>query len=162
MRNRVTLVFLFGITLAFVSGCGDEQKRSAENTAQLTTSQHNRWYNQDQINRGNTLYQANCASCHKPDASGTSNWKTLDANGKLPPPPLNGSAHTWHHPLMVLRRTIVNGGIPLGGTMPPFGSKLNLQQIDDILAWVQSHWSDEIFTIWNERNTMANKRINKG
>ncbi|PUB79742.1 MAG: cytochrome C, partial [gamma proteobacterium symbiont of Ctena orbiculata] len=26
------------------------------------------------------------------------------------------------------------------------------QQIDDILAWVQSHWSHEIYAIWYERD----------
>ena len=54
-----------------------------------------------------------------------------------------------------------NGGIPLGGTMPEFGSKLNTEQIDNILAWVQSHWPDKIYRIWSERNSLANARVKK-
>lgn len=113
---------------------------------------HLRWYTEDQVAAGAALYQQNCASCHKENAEGTADWKTRDANGKLPPPPLNGTAHAWHHPLSILRTVVVRGGAPVGGSMPPFGDKLDTQQIDAILAWVQSHWSDEIYRIWHERD----------
>ncbi|EGW54146.1 hypothetical protein TevJSym_ap00130 [endosymbiont of Tevnia jerichonana (vent Tica)] len=43
--------------------------------------------------------------------------------------------------------------------MPGFADKLNNQQIDDILAWVQTHWSDEIYRVWYERNAQASKSI---
>jgi len=115
-----------------------------------------RWYNSAQIERGNKLYQVNCASCHKPDTSGTPDWKKVDAQGKYPPPPLNGTAHAWHHPLSTLRRTVIEGGVPLGGNMPGFGDQFNSEQIDDILSWIQSHWSDEIYSIWNEQNAQDN------
>lgn len=162
MRRCIALVLLIGLVPLLITGCDDEHKAAAEKPTESATSQNGRWYNQEQVNRGNILYQANCASCHKPDTSGTSEWKRLDNHGRLPPPPLNGSAHTWHHPLSILRRTVRNGGIPLGGSMPPFGAKLSPQQIDDILAWVQSHWPNDTYNIWDERNSMANKRANKG
>lgn len=115
-----------------------------------------RWYNSAQVQRGRSLYQANCASCHKSDMSGTPDWRKADAQGKYPPPPLNGTAHTWHHSLATLRRTIMTGGVPLGGTMPGFADQLNQEQIDDILSWIQSHWSDEIYRRWEERNSLSN------
>ena len=34
--------------------------------------------------------------------------------------------------------------------MPPFGEKLNSQQIDAVIAWVQSNWPDEIYLRWVE------------
>jgi mono/diheme cytochrome c family protein len=43
--------------------------------------------------------------------------------------------------------------------MPGFAEKLSAEQIDDILAWVQSHWSDEIYRIWHERDTQANRLL---
>ncbi|MEW8432079.1 MAG: cytochrome c, partial [Candidatus Thiodiazotropha sp.] len=116
-----------------------------------------RWYASQQVARGGKLYQQFCAECHKPDASGTTNWQQLDAKGNYPPPPLNGTAHTWHHPLSALRRTVIFGGVRLGGTMPGFGDKLQPQQIDDILAWVQSNWSDEIYAVWYQRDQQARK-----
>ncbi len=162
MKNTITLGTLLAMATLLLAGCGDSGKPAAELATTPVYDQSQRWYSQSQVTRGNTLFQANCAVCHKPDAAGTSNWKKLDANGKLPPPPLNGTAHTWHHPLSILRRTVTNGGVPLGGTMPGFGSKLKPQQIDDILAWVQSHWSDQIYHTWSERNSMAARRANKG
>ena len=118
-----------------------------------------RWYSESQVARGDNLYQLYCSQCHKPDASGTSTWKERDAEGKLPPPPIDGTAHAWHHPLSVLRRTIRLGGVPLGGTMPGFADKLTADEVDAILAWVQSHWSDEVYRIWHERDVQAGRPV---
>jgi mono/diheme cytochrome c family protein len=158
MRNTTSLVFLLGLAATLITACSDEPAANTEKAFRIATIPGDRWYAQSQVARGNVLYQANCALCHKPDASGTVEWKKLDANNKLPPPPLNGSAHTWHHPLSVLRRTVRDGGIPLGGSMPPFGAKLTPPQIDDILAYVQSHWPQEIYNAWNQRNSLASKK----
>jgi len=116
------------------------------------TSPVGRWYTQQQADEGGVIYQTHCASCHKPDASGTRNWRQTNANGKYPAPPLNGSAHTWHHPLKGLKNTIRMGGIHLGGAMPSFNDKLDNQQIEAVLAWVQTHWSDEIYFAWQSRS----------
>ena len=111
-----------------------------------------RWYDDATVQRGNTLFQQNCASCHKPDASGTSDWKKPDANGKYPPPPLNGSAHAWHHGMALLKQTIRDGGVKLGGVMPPFKDKLSNPDIEAVIAYVQSTWPDKIYTSWLSRN----------
>lgn len=160
-----TVTLLLPLVLVGISGCDNPQATIASTDKQpiapRATSSIERWYSQEQVMRGNVLFQENCASCHKPDASGTPNWSELDAQGKLPPPPLNGTAHAWHHPLPILRRTIKMGGVPLGGSMPGFADKLNEKQIDDVLAWVQSHWSDEIYGVWDERNKQANNGLKR-
>lgn len=130
----------------------DPEARWTDSAAPAGAPVETRWYTQEQVAAGALLYRDNCATCHKKNAEGTPEWKTRDANGKLPPPPLNGTAHTWHHPLDVLRTVVRRGGVPLGGSMPGFAEKLDQQQIDAILAWVQSHWSDEIYAIWRERD----------
>ena len=33
-----------------------------------------------------------------------------------------------------------------------YGQLLNDHEIDAILAWVQTHWSDEIYGLWQQRN----------
>lgn len=111
-----------------------------------------RWYTSEQVQAGAALYAHNCASCHMANAEGASDWKARDPAGRFPPPPLNGTAHTWHHPLDLLRQVVRNGGAPVGGSMPAFGDKLSAQEIDAILAWVQSHWPDRIYAIWHERD----------
>ncbi len=157
------LLFVSGLLIVIgLSACGGqkaEMANSGTSKPASPTHQPERWYIQAQVDRGNALYQTHCAECHKPDASGSQNWRTLNAEGKLPPPPLNGSAHTWHHPLSVLRRTVKIGGVPLGGSMPGFAEKLTPEQIDDILAWVQSRWSEEIYRTWHERDAQANSRL---
>lgn len=148
-------------TLILLTGCGGDPQETANPLPTIGTETERpspvegRWYRKNQLTRGEQLYQVHCAECHQPDTSGTKNWRELDAQGRYPPPPLNGTAHTWHHALPVLRRTVKRGGIPLGGWMPGFADKLNDQEIDDIFAWIQSHWSDEIYAIWQQRNTAA-------
>ncbi|MCU7812819.1 MAG: cytochrome c [Candidatus Thiodiazotropha sp. (ex Notomyrtea botanica)] len=150
-------------TLIILTGCGGDPQEAAKPLPTINTATERpfpvegRWYRKNQLVSGEQLYQIHCAECHQPDTSGTKNWRELDAQGRYPPPPLNGTAHTWHHALPVLRRTVKRGGIPLGGWMPGFADKLNEQEIDDIFAWIQSHWSDEIYAIWQERNTAATK-----
>jgi len=137
--NVKWLGFFLAGSLISLSGCSED--RTSENVTQ------SRWYTQEQVSRGNSLYQENCAQCHQTDASGHAN-----ANEDNSAPALNGTEHAWHHPLSILRRTVKLGGIPLGGTMPSFSNKLNNEEIDDILAWVQSHWPAKTYTLWDKRN----------
>lgn len=159
--KRIVFLGLIGVSVIGVSISGCENQREDEARAESSRADSSRpanmpvlkrWYDEGQVLRGNEIYQANCASCHKNDASGTEEWKKRDINGKFPPPPINGTAHAWHHSLEVLRRVINKGGIPLGGSMPAFESKLDSRDVDDVLAWVQSNWSDEIYSLWYERN----------
>jgi mono/diheme cytochrome c family protein len=110
-----------------------------------------RWFNQDIVKYGNGLFQQNCAICHGSNAEGTRDWKKTDANGNYPPPPLDGSAHAWHHPLAQLARSIKEGGIKLGGVMPPFGDKLSDQEVLAVIAYFQSKWPDEVYDPWHQR-----------
>jgi len=156
--NRILLSAMMLGGLVLVAGCSEQpgansgarknmpMQQAADRPVQPVT----RWYTQEQVERGYDLFQKNCAECHKPDASGDPDWKQVNAEGKLPPPPLNGTAHAWHHPLALLRRIVRTGGVPMGGTMPPFKDKLKPDEIDAILAWVQSHWSDEIYATWHQ------------
>ena len=72
-----------------------------------------RWFNQAVVDYGAGLFAQNCAVCHGANAEGTSDWKKTDANGNYPPPPLDGSAHAWHHSIPQLVRSIKEGGIKL-------------------------------------------------
>lgn len=110
-----------------------------------------RWYDQTILENGTQLFQQNCISCHGVNAEGTLDWKTTDSNGKYPPPPLNGTAHAWHHDMDTLRGTIREGGIKLGGTMPPFNEILTADEIDAVIAYFQSKWNDELYQKWAGR-----------
>lgn len=112
-----------------------------------------RWYSESQVNVGKQLFQNNCASCHGDQAQGLdTDWKKTLPDGSYPSPPLNGTAHAWHHPLPQLLRTIEQGGVPLGGVMPGFANKLSEKERLAVIAYFQSFWSDEIYQRWNEIN----------
>ncbi|HET8905100.1 MAG TPA: cytochrome c [Saccharospirillum sp.] len=110
-----------------------------------------RWYTQEEVTRGNEVFAENCAGCHGQNAESTPNWKTVAANGQYPPPPLNGTAHAWHHPLDVLKMVIEQGGEPVGGVMPAWGDRLSDRQIIDVIASFQSYWPDDVYQRWLER-----------
>ena len=107
-----------------------------------------RWYSQQQVNMGAPLYAKYCAECHGVRAEATPYWRQQDAEGYFPPPPLNGTAHAWHHQLPLLRKTIREGGAQFGGKMPPFKDKLTAEEVDAIIAWFQSLWPDTVYATW--------------
>ncbi|MGV6817811.1 MAG: c-type cytochrome [Thiotrichales bacterium] len=152
------LLLMTGIaTVALTSvACSDLKSNAGESDASKNQSfEQRRWFSQTQVAQGETVYQKNCISCHGENASGASNWREADASGKFPPPPLDGTAHAWHHPKSMLRMTIERGGIPIGGSMPAFREKLSHEETDAVIAYFQSHWSDEIYTAWAKRNAQA-------
>lgn len=71
-------------------------------------------------------------------------------DGHFPPPPLNGTGHAWHHPLDDLKETIRDGTVKLGGGMPSWGDKMTGEEIEAVIAWIVSRWSDEIYKRWQK------------
>jgi mono/diheme cytochrome c family protein len=105
------------------------------------------------LQAGQTLFIENCAVCHGDKAQGAEkNWQTPDADGKYPAPPLNGSAHAWHHPLKGLMNTISNGTQSIGGNMPAWKDKLTQDESLSIIVWLTSLWPDEIYSFWEKKN----------
>ncbi|MBN0985909.1 cytochrome c [Amphritea sp. RP18W] len=110
-----------------------------------------RWYTQTQVNTGQQLFLDNCAECHGAVAQGTNNWNKPEPDGSYPPPPLNGRAHAWHHPLKGLKRSVKVGGVPMGGKMPGFGDKLSDADIEAVISYFQSKWPAPIYQAWLDR-----------
>ncbi|MGM0553134.1 MAG: c-type cytochrome [Pseudomonadota bacterium] len=100
------------------------------------------------LQRGERLYQQHCVACHGAQREGAENWRQHNPDGTLPPPALDGSAHAWHHPYWQLKDMIRYGAEARGGTMPSFEDTLSETDAEAILAWLQSHWPDEIFEAW--------------
>ena len=116
-----------------------------------TSNAAERWYDRAAVTRGNQLFQQHCAVCHGANAEGTADWRTRNAEGQYPPPPLNGSAHAWHHSIIQLARSIKQGSIDLGGSMPPFGHLLNDVQVLQLIAYFQSKWPEDVYARWAQR-----------
>ena len=111
-----------------------------------------KWYSAAQLELGKKVFAANCATCHGAEGQGLAlDWKKPQADGAYPPPPLNGTAHTWHHPVSTLIRTIDEGGVPLGGKMPAFGDKLSDEEKTALIARINDWWPEEVYKGWIER-----------
>ena len=107
-----------------------------------------RWYGRSRVESGEKVYAAHCAVCHGARGEATPDWRRRESDGTFPPPPLNGTAHTWHHPFKVLARQIKFGAPGGAGKMPPFQGMLTDEEIINVIAWVQSLWPDEIYAQW--------------
>lgn len=106
-----------------------------------------------QLTTGQNIFEKNCQVCHGVKARGlVKDWQQADANGKYPAPPLDGSAHAWHHDFKTLLRTVNRGGIPLGGTMPSFKTVLSDDEKSAVLGYIISLWPEETYNIWAKRN----------
>ncbi len=111
-----------------------------------------RWYTGAQLESGQKVFLGNCAVCQGKQAQGlTADWRLRLADGSYPPPPLNGTAHAWHHPLSQLRSSVRDGGIPLGGKMPGFKGRLSTDEQIAAIAYFQSFWTDELYEQWAQR-----------
>lgn len=113
------------------------------------------WYTDAQVRQGRPIYNNNCANCHGAMAQGARNWRQRGPDGNFPAPPLNGSGHTWHHPMPVLERVIREGG---PANMPAWGHTLSDAEIKAVLAYVQSLWPEEIYNTWAERMERARQQ----
>lgn len=134
--KKNTLIMLCALLLA---GCGEPAQ---------TQGKGQRQYDRNVLARGERVYQTNCAKCHGNNGEALPNWRTVGPDGKYPPPPLDDSGHAWHHPRAWLKQMVVQGSPSGQGNMPAWGDKLSAQEIDDIVTWVTSLWSDAIYLQW--------------
>lgn len=115
-----------------------------------------RWYSSAQVDLGRSLFQSNCAGCHGAEAQGVVvDWKRPLPGGSYPPPPLNGSAHAWHHPLSNLKHTVGEGSMDRGGKMPGFKSILSDQDQLAVIAFFQNFWDDRVYMAWLNRGGLS-------
>ncbi len=114
----------------------------------------------DQIDRGQKVYDAVCASCHGTKLEGQANWKAPKENGRLPAPPHDASGHTWHHADGVIFGIIKNGLKPYAGDdyesdMQPFAGILTDDDITAVVAFIKSTWSEREKTYQSEITRQA-------
>lgn len=90
---------------------------------------------------GQSIYEANCATCHGAQGEGQSNWQQPDAEGKLPAPPHDSTGHTWHHPDGLLLEIIAQGGGAPDSNMPAYAEILSKEEMEAVLAYIKTFWS---------------------
>ena len=147
-------VLLLGLLL---SGCGKPADQAASQPpvahAQSDAAENNapldRKLDPTQIARGQTVFEQSCAECHGAQGKGLpGDWRVRDAQGNYPPPPLDDSAHAWHHPTTVLLEAVRDGSPNGEGNMPAWKGKLSEDQMQDVVVYIKSLWSDPVYRLW--------------
>lgn len=149
MTNSLT-VFKYATTITFVTilsvfitACSE-----SDDIPWYVNDETQRWYSKEQVSIGRAVFKQNCATCHGAKAQGAFNWQRPDAAGNYPPPPLNGSAHSWHHPYPALFKVVSEGG----KVMPAWGGKLSEEEITASIAFFQNYWPDQAYQLWLKRH----------
>lgn len=130
MRNQVLIL---SFTLLAACEKAPEGRADPNDTAQVAL--------------GAKLYAQHCGACHGMKLEGQPNWRSRQANGRLPAPPHDESGHTWHHPDQVLFAITRNGVAPpyapkdYQSDMPAFAGTLSDAEIWAVLAYIKSHWT---------------------
>lgn len=113
------------------------------------------------IAKGKTLYADHCATCHGANLEGQPNWRTPNDDGVLPAPPHDETGHTWHHDNKLLFEYTKQGGAEalakrgvtgFNSGMPKFTDVISDDEIWEILAYIQSTWSERIQEVQRARN----------
>lgn len=107
------------------------------------------------LEMGKKVYQQHCAVCHANEAQGVKEWRQPGADGKYPPPPLNGSGHAWHHSRLQLKNAILHGTQPTGN-MPAWQGRLSDQEIEAVISYFQSLWPEPVYSAWYEMQSRGN------
>ncbi len=151
LRRAVTVILPCILASLLAFACGSESS-----SEQVATSS-------DPVERGQGIYIERCATCHGPNGEGQPNWQATNPDGTLPAPPLNGSAHSWHHGDGTLYKQVSLGGAYLEqqglagfkSGMPAFGELLTHEEIIDVLAYVKSLWGDQAIHGTTKREAQA-------
>lgn len=143
----ITGILVLLLPVALLLSCRSNDRTKPQSTV------NGRWFSKKQYEMGQQVYAENCARCHgKYGQSIVDDWKKPNPDGSFPPPPLNGTAHTWHHPFSVLMKTINEGGAQVGGNMPAFHEVLSEEEKIAVIAYFQSWWDDKTYNRWVEMN----------
>ncbi|GBD10570.1 hypothetical protein HRbin23_00214 [bacterium HR23] len=85
------------------------------------------------VQRGQSLYQTYCITCHG----------GIQGDTRVPyAPPHTSAGHTWHHPDGQLKEIILNG-YTYRGTMPAFRGILSEEDVEAILAYIKTWWGEQ-------------------
>lgn len=109
--------------------------------------------NAEAVSRGAKVYAQNCTACHGAKLEGQPDWRIRLANKRLPAPPHDDTGHTWHHPDHVLFGITQNGLVApyapkhYESDMPAFGGKLSDDDIWAVLAYIKSHWTQDVLPV---------------
>lgn len=106
------------------------------------------------VKRGQAVYEKHCLKCHGESGRGTVlDWRIRDADGHLPPPPLNDSSHTSLLATNELLDSVREGS----GKMPAWKNRLSEREIQNVVTYIKSLWTPAVYRLWWSTELNAQK-----
>lgn len=127
---------------ALLAGCDDGAKQPEVQGKGL------RQYDRNALARGERVFLTNCAVCHGNGGEGKPGWQQPGPDGKLLPPPLDGNGRAWRLTSSQMKQFVHQGSPDGRANMPAWQGKLSAQEIDDVVTYVTSLWSNAIYLQW--------------
>lgn len=111
---------------------------------------------EETLQLGQAVYEQSCAACHGIDGEGQFPDTPMqpDDTGRFGAPPHNGDGHTWHHDDNLILQIINDGGMGTADAfypMPAFGDILSQEEIETVVAYIKTFWTEEQRMIQAER-----------
>ncbi len=148
MRSKTSYLIIIAVAVMLVaSACS-----SAGDTGVIAPAA----VGSDTYISGQTVYNAQCATCHGANGEGQFPDAPLerDITGRFGAPPHDDIGHTWHHDDNLIIRIIREGGMgdPVNFyVMPALGSILSDAEIEAVIAYIKTMWTPEQVDIQRER-----------
>lgn len=97
------------------------------------------------IHRGKQLYEQYCMYCHGENGVGEPDipW-SIRRLGYVTAMPLDETSHAWHHSDEHMSRMILQGTPRSRTRMPLWGPVFSQSQVQDLVEYLKSLWSDRI------------------
>ena len=119
--------------------------------------------NPEAYESGQQVYAQYCIACHGVNGDGQFPDAPLqkDETGRYGAPPHNEAGHTWHHDDDLLYQIVREGG--MGNPedfypMPPFGELLSDVDIESVLFYIKTLWTEEQRTTQAERTRLIREQ----
>ncbi|MEL6527697.1 MAG: cytochrome c [Chloroflexota bacterium] len=166
MQSKVLIISFLAIWLLVGCGSAPDTETPELNLSNVQTilptvdpsaaANYAQIADEDTLALGQSVYEANCASCHGINGEGQFPDAPMqpDDTGRIGAPPHNSNGHTWHHDDDLLYDIVRNGG---KGTpdrfypMPAFGEQLSDDEIIAVIEYIKTMWSEEERFIQAER-----------
>jgi len=138
MKRQLVIMFC---TL-LLAGCDDSAKEPEAQGMGL------RQYDRNVLARGAQVFQTHCSVCHGYSGEAKAGWQKPGPDGKLLPPPLDDNGRAWRLSSSEMKQFIRQGSPAGRGNMPAWQGKLSDREIDDVVTYTTSLWSDAVYLQW--------------
>ena len=113
---------------------------SKDDGASWTSFEGNQWDSAARIESGKNSYNEYCVKCHGVEGSGEP-AENIAGTDLSPAPPLNDTAHAWHHSNQDLLKTILEGSSQENSRMEAWKDILSKTDAENVLGYIKSLWS---------------------